>query len=161
MAISQQLKDRIEALAADLRKGLYGPKRGIRLGERNSWRSKIRPERWAMPWLARCSPRAFDSRPRRRAIRPTSAGGGGEPIPLKEIAGRLLQAKRGDAAWQESYGRCRRCRKAFFPQSQALGIAPDDTVSPRVLRKMVYAGSHASSFRQASEDLMSFEKQNG
>jgi hypothetical protein len=34
-----------------------------------------------------------------------------------------------------------------------LGIAPDDTVSPRVLRKMVYAGSHASSFQQASKDL--------
>jgi hypothetical protein len=34
-----------------------------------------------------------------------------------------------------------------------LGIAPDDTVSPRVLRKMVYAGSHASSFQQASQDL--------
>lgn len=34
-----------------------------------------------------------------------------------------------------------------------MGIAPDDTVSPVVLRKMVYAGSHASSFEQASQDL--------
>jgi hypothetical protein len=34
-----------------------------------------------------------------------------------------------------------------------LGIAPDDTVSPRVLRKMIYAGTHASSFKQAAEDL--------
>jgi len=34
-----------------------------------------------------------------------------------------------------------------------LGIGPDDTVSPLVLRKMVYAGSHASSFEQASADL--------
>jgi hypothetical protein len=34
-----------------------------------------------------------------------------------------------------------------------LGIAPDDTASPVVLRKMVYAGSHASSFQQASRDL--------
>jgi hypothetical protein len=34
-----------------------------------------------------------------------------------------------------------------------LGIAPDDTVSPGVLRKMIYAGSHASSFQQASRDL--------
>jgi hypothetical protein len=34
-----------------------------------------------------------------------------------------------------------------------LGITPDDTVSPAVLRKMVYAGSHASSFDQASKDL--------
>jgi hypothetical protein len=34
-----------------------------------------------------------------------------------------------------------------------LGIAPDDTVSPAVLRKVVYAGANATSFRQASEDL--------
>jgi len=43
--------------------------------------------------------------------------------------------------------------RLFFPHSQALGIAPDDTVSPVVLRKMIYAGSHASSFQQASKDL--------
>ncbi len=43
--------------------------------------------------------------------------------------------------------------RLFFPHSQTLGIAPDDTVSPVVLRKMVYAGSHASSFQQASKDL--------
>lgn len=34
-----------------------------------------------------------------------------------------------------------------------MGITPDDTASPVVLRKMVYAGSHASSFEQASADL--------
>lgn len=34
-----------------------------------------------------------------------------------------------------------------------MGIAPDDHVSPGVLRKVVYAGSHASSFQQASKDL--------
>jgi hypothetical protein len=34
-----------------------------------------------------------------------------------------------------------------------LGIRPDDTVSPAVLQKMVYAGTNSSSFEQASEDL--------
>ena len=34
-----------------------------------------------------------------------------------------------------------------------MGVAPDDTVSPGVLRKRIYAGSHASSFQQASRDL--------
>jgi hypothetical protein len=34
-----------------------------------------------------------------------------------------------------------------------LGIAPDETVSPAVLQKMVYAGTNATSFRQASADL--------
>ena len=48
-------------------------------------------------------------------------GGCGDPIPLEEIAGRLLQAKRGEAAWQESYGRCKRCRKDFFPSLLGFG----------------------------------------
>lgn len=34
-----------------------------------------------------------------------------------------------------------------------MGIEPDDTVSPRILQKMVYAGTHATSFRQAEKDL--------
>jgi hypothetical protein len=34
-----------------------------------------------------------------------------------------------------------------------LGVEPDSNVSPAILKKMVYAGSHATSFQQASEDL--------
>ncbi len=34
-----------------------------------------------------------------------------------------------------------------------MGIEPDDTVSPGVMKKMVYGGSNASSFQQASRDL--------
>jgi hypothetical protein len=47
-------------------------------------------------------------------------------------------------------GGCRRRRKAFFRHLQALGIATDDTFRLGVRRKMVYAGSHASSFQQAA-----------
>lgn len=35
-----------------------------------------------------------------------------------------------------------------------LGIEPDDTVSPGVLKKMVYAGTNARGFEQASRDLL-------
>ena len=45
----------------------------------------------------------------------------GEPIPFEEVAGRLLQAKRGDAQWQETFGQCKRCRKAFFPSVEGFG----------------------------------------
>jgi len=41
----------------------------------------------------------------------------------------------------------------FFPHCQALGIDPDDTASPVVLRKMVYAGVHARSFKEASRHI--------
>jgi hypothetical protein len=43
--------------------------------------------------------------------------------------------------------------RLFFPQSKALGVEPDSNVSPAILKKMVYAGSHATSFQQASKDL--------
>jgi hypothetical protein len=45
----------------------------------------------------------------------------GEPIPFEEVAGRLLQAKRGEAQWQETFGQCKRCRKAFFPSVEGFG----------------------------------------
>lgn len=34
-----------------------------------------------------------------------------------------------------------------------MGLAPDDTLSPRMLEKVVYAGTRATSFGQGSEDL--------
>lgn len=41
----------------------------------------------------------------------------------------------------------------FFPRSAELGLAVEDTVSPRVLAKMVYSGISAASFLAASNDL--------
>ena len=41
----------------------------------------------------------------------------------------------------------------FFPRSAELGVAVEDTVSPRVLVKMVYSGTTAASFAKASRDL--------
>jgi len=41
----------------------------------------------------------------------------------------------------------------FFPRSAELGLAVEDTVSPRVLAKLVYAGASAASFDEASNHL--------
>jgi hypothetical protein len=41
----------------------------------------------------------------------------------------------------------------FFPRTAELGLAVEDTVSPRVLSKMVYSGTSAVSFSAASNDL--------
>jgi hypothetical protein len=43
--------------------------------------------------------------------------------------------------------------RLFFPQTKDLGVEPDANVSPGVLKKMVYTGSHATSFQQGSGDL--------
>jgi hypothetical protein len=41
----------------------------------------------------------------------------------------------------------------FFPRSAELGLAVEDTVSPRILVKMICAGTRAASFEEASEAL--------
>ncbi len=41
----------------------------------------------------------------------------------------------------------------FFPRSAELGLAVEDTVSPRVLAKMIHTGTSSASFAEASENL--------
>jgi hypothetical protein len=120
MALSKQLQDRIEAVAADLRKELYGPK-GY-----PPWGTKfveIEEQTGEVGDTLACVMLSQGLREQAEADGHMAGkcSGCGEPIPLEEIAGRLLQAKRGEAAWQESYGRCKRCRKAFFPSVASLG----------------------------------------
>ena len=43
--------------------------------------------------------------------------------------------------------------RLFFPQSKDLGCDVKALVSPGILKKMVYSGTHATSFAQASRDL--------
>ncbi len=106
-----------------------------------------------MPWLAPCFRGESESRPKRLA---TPQGS----VVAVASRSRWTRSRVGSCKQNEEtrLGKNRMAAalavaRLFFPQSQILGIAPDDTVSPAVLRKMVYAGSHASSFRQASEDL--------
>jgi hypothetical protein len=75
------------------------------------------------------------------------------PARAREPEPRLAPTRRGEVTWQEPTYYCDRCRKSFFPQSNILSLDPDHTVSPGVLKKMVYAGSNSASFEQASRDL--------
>jgi hypothetical protein len=120
MAISKQLQDRVDALAAELRRELYGPK-GY-----PPWGTKfveIEEQTGEVGDALACA--MLSQGLREQAEAEGHAGGKcsgcGESIPLEEIAGRLLQARRGEAVWQESYGHCTRCRKAFFPSIPSLG----------------------------------------
>ena len=120
MAISQQLQDRIEALAVELRKELYGPKGyppwGTKFVEMEEQTGEV-GDALACAMLSQ----SLREQAETEGHTADKCSGCGEPIPLKEIAGRLLQAKRGEAVWQESYGRCKRCRKAFFPSLPGFG----------------------------------------
>jgi hypothetical protein len=120
MAISQQLQGRIEALAAELRKELYGPKGyppwGTKFVDMEQQTGEV-GDALACAMLSQ----QLQEQAEAEGHPAGKCGGCGEPIPFDEVAGRLLQARRGDVAWQESYGRCKRCRKAFFPSLPSLG----------------------------------------
>jgi hypothetical protein len=120
MVISQQLQARIEALADELNQELYGPKGyppwGTKFVEMEQRTGEV-GDALACAMLSRELQRQAEAEGHPAG----KCGGCGEPIPFEEVAGRLLQARRGDIAWQESYGRCKRCRKAFFPSVAGLG----------------------------------------
>jgi hypothetical protein len=81
------------------------------------------------------------------ACRPTCGRPGGE-MPDEP---RGLQTVRGEVCWSERVYDCRHCRRSFFPRSMELGLGVEDTVSPRVMAKMVYAKTAANSFSMASQ----------
>ena len=111
---------RIAAMAVELRRELWGPKGyppwGTKFVEIEEKTGEV-GDALACALLSRGLQEQAEAEGHVAGKR----GGCGEPIPLEESAGRLLQAKRGEAVWQESYGRCRRCRKAFFPSLPRLG----------------------------------------
>ncbi len=76
------------------------------------------------------------------------ACGGGEGAGPDEP--RVLLIDRGEVSWLEPSSLCRHCRRSLFPRSTELGLAVEDTASPRALIKMVYSGTSAASFAAAS-----------
>jgi len=120
MAINQELRDRIAAMAVELRRELWGPKGyppwGTKFTEMEEETADV-GDAFAGVLLSQGLHEQAEAEGHAAGM----CSGCGEPIPLEEIAGRLLQAKRGEAVWQESYGRCKRCRKAFFPSLPSLG----------------------------------------
>lgn len=120
MAINQQLRDRIAAMAVDLRRELWGPKGCPPWGTKFTVMEEETADVGDAVACVLLS-QALHEQAETEGHTAGKCSGCGEPIPLEEIAGRLLQAKRGEAAWQESYGRCKQCRKAFFPSLQGFG----------------------------------------
>jgi hypothetical protein len=70
----------------------------------------------------------------------------------REPEPRILQSHHGDVEWLEPQRFCPKCRKAFFPQSQSLGI-DQGNYSVSLLELITYAAANKTSFREASLDL--------
>jgi hypothetical protein len=120
MALSEKLRERIKILVGELRFEVFGPE-GY-----PAWGTKfvdLEEQTGEVGDAIGCEllSRGLQEQAERAGHGDGKCSGCGEPIPLAEIAGRLLQAKRGEAVWRESYGQCPRCRKAFFPSLPSLG----------------------------------------
>ena len=119
MALNEKLRDRIRAFSAELRREVYGPQ-GY-----PAWGTKFIDIENQTAEVGDAIACELLSQSLQEQAKAAGHHDGkcrcGEPIPLGEIAGRLLQAKRGDAQWQESFGQCKRCRKAFFPSVPSFG----------------------------------------
>lgn len=120
MALSEKLRERIQVLVGELRFEVFGPE-GY-----PAWGTKfvdLEEQTGEVGDAIACQllSRGLQEQAEAEGHLAGRCSGCGEPIPLEEIAGRLLQAKRGEAVWQESSGRCQRCRKAFFPSVPSLG----------------------------------------
>ena len=75
----------------------------------------------------------------------------GETIPRPSVR-RELHTRSGVVTWQEPQRYCWTCRKAYFPQSKALGLDLG-SYSPSVLDLICHAGANTPSFREASRNL--------
>jgi hypothetical protein len=120
MAISKKLCERIKGMTAELRREMWGPVGAPPWGRTFT---EIEDETGEIGDAVACGLLSEGLQQQAEAAGHAAGkcGGCGEPIPIEEIAGRLLQAKRGEAVWQESYGRCKRCRRAFFPSVASSG----------------------------------------
>jgi hypothetical protein len=120
MVISKELRDRIKGMTAELRREMWGPSGAPAWG---TTFAEIENETAAIGDAVACGllSEGLQEQAEAAGHQAGKCSGCGELIPPEEIAGRLLQAKRGEAVWQESYGHCKRCRKAFFPALPSLG----------------------------------------
>ncbi len=119
MALNERLRERIRAFSAELRREVYGPQ-GY-----PAWGTKFIDIESQTAEVGDALACEMLSQSLQGQAEAAGHGDGkcrcGEPVPLEEVAGRLLQAKRGEAQWQESFGQCKRCRKAFFPSVPSFG----------------------------------------
>ena len=64
-----------------------------------------------------------------------------------DIARRVyVPLEAGEVSWKEPAAYLPKSRKAFCPQSKALGLGVDEELSPSVMRKTVHWGAKLGSF---------------
>jgi hypothetical protein len=119
MAIHEELREKIRQISAELRFDLFGPKGypawGTTFEEIEDATGEV-GDALACEMLSQ----GLQVQAEKEGYQEGKCHCG-EPIPFEEVAGRLLQAKRGEAQWRETYGQCKRCRKDFLPAVESFG----------------------------------------
>ncbi len=75
------------------------------------------------------------------------------PAHCKRLRKRRIETRSGAIHLSEPEHYCHPCRRSFFPLTRALGMGPDETLCPALLKKVVHVASCSASFGQAEEDL--------
>jgi len=70
----------------------------------------------------------------------------GEPCMAGEPEPTLLEGLRGELIYNQPSYYCRHCHRSVFPMAASLGLPTRSTVTPSILRKMVWAGSSLGSY---------------
>ena len=141
MAISKELRERIKGMTAELRREMWGPSGAP------PWGTNVCRDRRGDGRSRRCAGLRVAFRGAARASRSGRPCGGqvqrmrGADPPGRNCRHGSSRPNEEKPSGKNPTDAASDVGRLFFPQSQALGIAPDDTVSPRVLGKMVYAGT--------------------
>ena len=121
MAISKQLHERIKAVAADLRREIYGP------AGAPEWGTKFTEIEDAGVEIGDTLARELIGQSLSSQELPGESGKPlacavcGRNAPEDDVEPRIVQTRRGEVQWQEPKGYCRHCRQAFFPSVESTG----------------------------------------
>ena len=77
----------------------------------------------------------------------------GEVAQLIGLEERTLDTESGAVSWPEPKAHLPKLRKAFFPQSTAMGLAVDEDLSPALMRKAVPLAAKLPSFASAASSV--------
>jgi len=122
MAISSELRGRIQEVAGDLRREFYGgrgaPKSGSILFSELEEDACQLGDAMACELMQQVLESQADDDHAETCCECSVCGRYGE---LDDVKPRVVQTRRGKVRWPEPRYFCKHCRKAFFPSRQGLG----------------------------------------
>ena len=123
MAISAELRGKIQIMAAELRQCLYGPKGcpewGTKFAQIEEDCCEV-GDALTVLLMQQAAAQQAEETPASACVC-SMCGEPTQPHPDDPLEPHPLQTSRGDVAWQEPKRYCRKCRQAFFPSELRLG----------------------------------------